>query len=60
MAMNPEVQKRAQMEIDTVVGTDRLPEFGDYGSLPYITAIIKEVLRWKVCMIFVTGLRSSQ
>jgi len=43
---HPEVQARAQKELDSVVGHDRLPEFSDRPSLPYIDAILKEVLRW--------------
>nr|VWO97913.1 Zn(2)-C6 fungal-type domain-containing protein [Ganoderma boninense] len=46
MAMYPEVQKKAQQELDAVVGTDRLPDFSDRSSLPYINAIVKELLRW--------------
>jgi len=48
MAMYPEVQKRAQAEIDAVIGTSRLPDFSDQSSLPYVTAITKELLRWKI------------
>ncbi|KAF8957568.1 cytochrome P450 [Flammula alnicola] len=47
MAIHPEVQKKAQEEIERVVGTMRLPNFGDRRSLPYIEAIYREVLRWK-------------
>ena len=39
--------KRAQAEIDAVIGTDRLPEFEDRPSLPYIDAIVRETLRWR-------------
>ncbi|KAJ8468167.1 hypothetical protein ONZ51_g9809 [Trametes cubensis] len=42
----PEVQKRAQEELDVVVGPDRLPQFTDRASLPYINAVVKEALRW--------------
>lgn len=41
----PEVQRRAQEEIDSVVGRDRLPEFSDVERLPYLSAVMKEVLR---------------
>ena len=44
--MYPEVQRRAQEEIDRVVGTDRLPGFEDRDNLPYVDAVVKEVLRW--------------
>ncbi|KAF8557536.1 cytochrome P450 [Imleria badia] len=47
MVKNPRVWKRAQAEIDTVIGTDRLPEYEDRSSLPYVEAIIRESLRWK-------------
>lgn len=45
MALHPEVQKRAQADVDQVAQS-RLPTFDDYDSLPYIKAIIKEILRW--------------
>ena len=43
----PEVQRRAQAEIDAVVGRDRLPTFADAPCLPYVRAIIREILRWR-------------
>lgn len=46
MMLNPESQRQAQAELDQVVGRDRLPDFSDKESLPYICAIYKEVLRW--------------
>ncbi|KAL5532017.1 hypothetical protein ACEPAF_5581 [Sanghuangporus sanghuang] len=45
MVLNPEVQRRAQKEIDQVVGPERLPSFSDKASLPYIDCVMKEVLR---------------
>lgn len=45
MLLYPEVQRKAQAEVDRVVGRDRLPDFSDEGSLPYVSAIVKEVLR---------------
>jgi cytochrome P450 len=42
----PEVQKKAQEEIDRVVGPNRLPTIEDYDQLPYIRSCIKESLRW--------------
>lgn len=41
----PRVMKKAQDEVDSVVGIHRMPEFEDLGSLPYVQAIIKECLR---------------
>ena len=46
MALYPEVQKKAQQELDAVVGGERLPDFSDRQSLPYINALVKELLRW--------------
>jgi cytochrome P450 len=45
MTMYPDVQRRAQAEIDEVVGKDRLPTWADEASLPYVSSVIKEVLR---------------
>ena len=47
MAMHPDVQVKAQAELDAVVGSDRFPEYSDRESLPYINAIVKEAYRWQ-------------
>ncbi|ESK95318.1 cytochrome p450 [Moniliophthora roreri MCA 2997] len=46
MVLHPEIQARAQAEIDAVVGSTRLPDFDDREKLPYIEAILAESLRW--------------
>ena len=46
MFLNPDVQARAQAEIDSVVGIVRLPVFEDRPSLPYTEAVLRETLRW--------------
>jgi hypothetical protein len=46
MVLHPDAQSRAQSEIDNVVGMARLPDFGDEASLPYVSALVEEVLRW--------------
>jgi cytochrome P450 len=46
MLLFPDVQRKAQQEIDTIVGTERLPHFEDRENLPYVNALIKETLRW--------------
>nr|VWO99444.1 N/A [Ganoderma boninense] len=38
--------KKVQAELDSVIGPNRLPELGDYDSLPYAKATVKEALRW--------------
>ncbi len=43
MACYPDVQIKAQAEIDEVLGDEQLPVLEDYGSLPYLNALIKEV-----------------
>ena len=52
MVLYPEVQKKAQAEIDAVVGQNRLPDFHDRPSLPYINAIVKESSRWNIVLPF--------
>ncbi len=47
MIAHPEVQRCAQVELDSVVGHSRVPTFSDVLSLLYIQAILKEVLRWR-------------
>ncbi|KAH7923967.1 cytochrome P450 [Leucogyrophana mollusca] len=47
MVLHSHVQERARAEIDAVVGKDRLPDFDDQPSLPYIEAIAREVVRWQ-------------
>ncbi|KAM5546017.1 hypothetical protein V8D89_000143 [Ganoderma adspersum] len=48
MAMHPDKQRTAQEELDSVIGKDRLPDFSDYDHLPYVRAVVKEVLRWHI------------
>ena len=45
MAQHPEVLKKAQAEIDSAVGSARLPTFSDRENLPYVDAVVKECLR---------------
>jgi cytochrome P450 len=47
MLAYPEVQKKAQAEIDSLTGGRYLPSFEDEVSLPYISALVKEVMRWE-------------
>ncbi len=41
MTLHPSIQKKAQAEIDDVVGRDRLPSFEDREGLPYVNALLK-------------------
>lgn len=51
MMVTPEVQKRAQEDIDRVVGPDRMPTIEDATSLQYVRAIVKETMRWMPTVI---------
>ncbi|KAF9444004.1 cytochrome P450 [Macrolepiota fuliginosa MF-IS2] len=46
MLKYPDVQKKAQQELDSVLGLDGLPDFSDKPHLPYFGAVLKEVIRW--------------
>lgn len=46
MTLFPEAQKKARAEIDTIVGRDRLPTLADRPNLPYVEAIVSEMMRW--------------
>ena len=47
MILYPDVMCKAQEELDNVVGRSRPPSFEDKTSLPYICAVVQEVLRWR-------------
>ncbi|TFK31795.1 cytochrome P450 [Crucibulum laeve] len=47
MTCNPEIQRKAQEEVDSVTSAERrLPTLEDRASMPYLECILKEVLRW--------------
>ncbi|KAI8648298.1 hypothetical protein NCS56_01514000 [Fusarium sp. Ph1] len=46
MVLFPEAQKKAQEEIDSVIGNGRLPEWNDRKDLPYVRGVVEETLRW--------------
>ncbi|KAM3084110.1 hypothetical protein ACMFMG_001784 [Clarireedia jacksonii] len=46
MTLNPEVQEKAWLELDTVIGRERLPELDDREKLPYVERVLQEVYRW--------------
>ncbi|CAO1638006.1 unnamed protein product [Sympodiomycopsis kandeliae] len=43
----PDVQKKAQEEVDRQVGRERMPAFADMPHLPYIQAVVDETFRWR-------------
>jgi len=45
MALHPDIQKKAQREIDQLLGGERLPTLADHEDLPYISAMIREIYR---------------
>ena len=47
MVVYLDIMRKAQTQIDAIVGQDRLPTFGDRERLPYIEAIVKEIHRWR-------------
>ncbi|KAF9456307.1 cytochrome P450 [Collybia nuda] len=59
MAMYPDVQRKAQAEIDAVVGSNRLPDFNDRQALPYVSAMVKETMRWQAVSPLAIGHKCS-
>ena len=56
MVCYPEVQNEARAELDKVLD-GRLPEHIDITSLPYLSALVKEVFRYAaVCFGFIPSL----
>ncbi|EIM84309.1 cytochrome P450 [Stereum hirsutum FP-91666 SS1] len=45
MMLYPDTQRRAQTELDSVIGCDRLPDLSNIDALPYVNALVLEVLR---------------
>jgi len=45
--LRPDIQKKAQQELDAAIGRERLPTFEDRPRLPLVDAVCKEVLRWR-------------
>lgn len=50
MIHHPDVMRKAQEELDSVVGSERQPELEDMSLLPYTLAVMKETLRWRPVM----------
>lgn len=43
----PDVMRKAQAELDAVIGRERIPISEDADSLPYVCAMVRETLRWR-------------
>ncbi|KAG0696094.1 cytochrome P450 [Suillus ampliporus] len=59
MVLHPDVQRRAQAEIDSVIGRDCLPTFEDRASLPYVESVMRETFRWHPILPLVMRAASS-
>lgn len=57
MTMYPAILKKAQSEVDAVVGHERLPTMHDREALRYVNAVCSELLRWNVVAPLGTCLR---
>jgi len=60
MILNPKVMKKAQEELHRVVGKGELPDFSHKDDLPYIDALMKEVLRWNPPLPIAVPYRAMQ
>ena len=60
MITNPDAMKKAQEELDRVVGKGELPDFSHKDSLPYVDALVKEVIRWSPPLPFSSLSRPMQ
>ena len=47
LMLRPGIQRKAQEQLDKVVGRERLPDFDDLEQCPLVRAIIMETLRWQ-------------
>lgn len=45
MLLRPHVQRKAQDEIDKVVGKRVIPDLSDREALPFVEAVMQETLR---------------
>ena len=51
MVTYPDVQRKAQEELDRVIGREQLPDFSHRDSLPYVNAVMKECSRWHTVLL---------
>jgi cytochrome P450 len=50
--IHQDAQKKAQEELDRVVGRDRLPDFSDLPHLPYLGALVRESIRYDFLLFY--------
>ncbi|KAF4474712.1 O-methylsterigmatocystin oxidoreductase [Fusarium agapanthi] len=55
MVLHPEIQEKAQQELDAVIGSNRLPDFSDRPALVYIEHIVQEIYRCIFTKLVATG-----
>ncbi|KAJ2918167.1 hypothetical protein MD484_g2259, partial [Candolleomyces efflorescens] len=60
MTQRPDVQEKAQAELDRIVGPGRLPDFSDRGDLIYVKALITELMRWHQIAPFAIPHKSTE
>ncbi|KAF4840349.1 Cytochrome P450 monooxygenase yanC [Colletotrichum siamense] len=59
-ALHPEIQRKAQAEIDEVCGSERSPRWDDFEKMPYINCIVKEGMRWRPVAVTALPHRTRQ
>ena len=52
MALHPDAQRKAQAELDRMIGSGRILDFSDRNKLPYMNALVKELHRWHIATPF--------
>ena len=58
-AKYPDAQRKAQAELDRIIGSGRLLDFSDRNKLPYLNALVKELYRWHIVTPFAIPHRSE-
>ncbi|KAF5334000.1 hypothetical protein D9758_017535 [Tetrapyrgos nigripes] len=46
LVQNPDAMRKGQIAVDERTGGARLADFSDFGSIPYVDALLRETLRW--------------
>ncbi|KAB0792386.1 hypothetical protein PPYR_14345 [Photinus pyralis] len=60
LILYPDVQRKAQEEIDRVIGRNRLPNLNDRPHLQYVECVVLESLRMFGCRAFIIPHRASK